>query len=110
MNGSKFYAVVLFCVIIGAGIGFGAGWIVAGTPPAAPDAEMPTLKAGFIYVGPIGDFGWTHAHDVGRLYIEDKYDWLETAYIELHRSPLWMQPLQLVYAILIQYSSTVPDI
>ena len=82
MNGSKLYAIALFCIIIGAGIGFGAGWMMAGTPAAPLDAEMPTLKAGFIYVGPIGDFGWTHAHDVGRVYIEDKYDWLETVYIE----------------------------
>ncbi len=43
---------------------------------------MPKLKAGFIYVGPIGDFGWTHAHDQGRLYIDNKYDWLNTTYIE----------------------------
>ena len=40
------------------------------------------LKAGFIYVGPIGDYGWTNAHDVGRVIVEEKYDWLETVYIE----------------------------
>ncbi|WP_455140183.1 BMP family ABC transporter substrate-binding protein [Candidatus Hodarchaeum mangrovi] len=40
------------------------------------------LKAGFIYVGPIGDYGWTNAHDVGRLFVEDKYDWLATEYLE----------------------------
>ena len=81
MNGSRIYAVALVCIIVGAGIGFGAGWLYVGTP-VTPDPEMPRLKAGFIYVGPIGDFGWTHAHDQGRLYIEDKYDWLDTAYIE----------------------------
>ncbi|PWI49407.1 BMP family ABC transporter substrate-binding protein [Candidatus Heimdallarchaeota archaeon B3_Heim] len=40
------------------------------------------IKAGFIYVGPIGDYGWTNAHDEGRTIVEDKYDWLETVYIE----------------------------
>ena len=40
------------------------------------------LKAGFIYVGPIGDYGWTNAHDEGRVIVEEKYDWLETVYIE----------------------------
>ncbi|MHA1206943.1 MAG: BMP family ABC transporter substrate-binding protein [Candidatus Hodarchaeales archaeon] len=40
------------------------------------------LKAGFIYVGPIGDYGWTNAHDVGRVIVEEKYDWLDTVYIE----------------------------
>ena len=40
------------------------------------------LKAAFIYVGPIGDYGWSHAHDQGRLYVESKFPWLETAYSE----------------------------
>ncbi len=47
--------------------------------------EVPVerkLKACFIYVGPIGDLGWTHAHDQGRLYVDNKFDWLETAYAE----------------------------
>ncbi len=57
-------------------------------PDAAPDEEAPDaapeekIKACFIYVGPIGDIGWTNAHDVGRLYVDEKYDWLETAYAE----------------------------
>ena len=40
------------------------------------------IKAGFIYVGPIGDYGWTHAHDEGRTIVDAKYDWLDTVYIE----------------------------
>jgi len=40
------------------------------------------IKAAFIYIGPIGDYGWTHAHDVGRRYVDEKFDWLETAYAE----------------------------
>ena len=34
----------------------------------APGAEK--LKVGFVYVGPIGDAGWTYAHDQGRKYLE----------------------------------------
>ncbi|MHA2392609.1 MAG: BMP family ABC transporter substrate-binding protein [Promethearchaeota archaeon] len=41
-----------------------------------------TMKAGFIYVGPVGDIGWTHAHDYARQILEDKFDWLETSYVE----------------------------
>lgn len=41
-----------------------------------------TLKAGFIYVGPIGDYGWSNAHDLGRKYVESKFPWLKTVYIE----------------------------
>jgi len=28
------------------------------------------IKAGFIYVGPVGDAGWTYAHDQGRIAME----------------------------------------
>lgn len=45
-------------------------------------AEEKELKAGFVYVGPIGDYGWSHAHDVGRTYAEKKLPWLQTVYIE----------------------------
>ena len=82
MNGSKLYTVALIAILIGAGVGFSVGYFIVGTPGTTPDPEMPRLKAGFIYVGPIGDFGWTHAHNLGRLYIDNKYDWLNTTYIE----------------------------
>ena len=38
-------------------------------------------KAAFVYVGPVGDAGWTYAHDVGRQYAEEKTG-VETAYVE----------------------------
>jgi simple sugar transport system substrate-binding protein len=41
------------------------------------------VKAAFIYVGPIGDLGWSHAHEVGRQAVQALYsDWLETTYKE----------------------------
>ena len=40
------------------------------------------LKAGFIYVGPIGDYGWTHAHNQAREMAEEAFPWLETTYVE----------------------------
>ncbi len=46
-----------------------------------PAAERK-LKACFIYVGPIGDYGWSHAHNEGRLFVENQFPWLETAYAE----------------------------
>jgi basic membrane protein A len=40
-------------------------------------------KVGFVYVGPIGDHGWTYRHDVGRLAVEAKFgDSVETTYVE----------------------------
>jgi simple sugar transport system substrate-binding protein len=45
-------------------------------------AAEKQLKAGFVYVGPVGDYGWSHAHDMGRKYAEKKHPWLKTVYIE----------------------------
>ena len=40
-------------------------------------------KVGFIYVGPIGDGGWTYEHDKGRLAVEEAFgDAVETVYQE----------------------------
>jgi len=40
-------------------------------------------KVGFIYVGPVGDFGWSYEHDKGRQAVEAAYgDKVETTYVE----------------------------
>ena len=45
-------------------------------------AEEP-LKAGFVYISPIGDAGWTSQHDEGRLAMEAALgDKVETKYVE----------------------------
>lgn len=44
--------------------------------PSAGFAADKQIKAGFIYVGPVGDAGWTWAHDQGRLEME-KADYVE---------------------------------
>jgi simple sugar transport system substrate-binding protein len=49
--------------------------------PMAPIADKK-LKAGFVYVGPVGDYGWSHAHDMGRKFAEKQLPWLETVFIE----------------------------
>ena len=41
------------------------------------------LKVGFIYVGPIGDHGWTYQHHQGLLAVEEEFgDNVETVYVE----------------------------
>ena len=41
------------------------------------------VKVGFIYVGPIGDHGWTYRHDIGRQQVEEAYgDKVETVFVE----------------------------
>jgi basic membrane protein A and related proteins len=50
---------------------------------AAPAAAQQKLKIGFIYVGPVGDFGWSYQHDQGRKAIEKALgDKVETTYVE----------------------------
>ena len=51
----------------------------AGSTAAAGDA----IKVAFVYVGPIGDAGWTKKHDDGRLELEAALgDKVETTYLE----------------------------
>ena len=41
------------------------------------------VKVGFVYVGPVGDHGWTYRHDIGRQQIEKAYgDKVKTTYVE----------------------------
>lgn len=90
---------VVSLVAVAAITGFFAGRLSVGQPQA-PAAETPVtktltttvpmrwmppekLKVAFIYVGPIGDYGWTYAHDLGRRVVAELFkDWVETTYVE----------------------------
>ncbi|MDG1803142.1 MAG: BMP family ABC transporter substrate-binding protein, partial [Paracoccaceae bacterium] len=40
-------------------------------------------KVGFVYVGPVGDGGWTYEHNEGRLAVEEHFgDAVETVFVE----------------------------
>jgi basic membrane protein A and related proteins len=46
-------------------------------------AAQQKLKVGFIYVGPVGDHGWSYQHDQGRQAIEKAHgDKVETTHVE----------------------------
>ncbi len=52
------------------------------TPAAEEEAASGDLpRVAFVYVGPVGDLGWSYAHDQGRLALEEMG--VETAYSEL---------------------------
>jgi simple sugar transport system substrate-binding protein len=55
-------------------------------PTAAASAAAPKpepLKAAWVYVGPVGDAGWTFAHDQGRKAVEAKFgDAVKTTFVE----------------------------
>lgn len=41
------------------------------------------LKIAFLYVGPVGDDGWTYSQNLGRLYVQNYFgDKIQTTYIE----------------------------
>lgn len=48
-----------------------------------PQPEEGKFNVAFVYVGPVGDGGWTYAHDEGRRYLEEQLgDKVHTAYLE----------------------------
>ena len=55
----------------------------APAPAAAPAPKPEPLKIAFAYVGPVGDGGWTFAHDNGRKAIEKEFgDKVVTSFVE----------------------------
>src|SRR6188474_3018195 len=53
----------------------------AASAPAAPKPEP--LKVAFAYVGPVGDGGWTFAHDNARKAVEKEFgDKVVTSFVE----------------------------
>src|SRR5215204_1919136 len=55
----------------------------AAAPAAAPAPKPEPLKIAFAYVGPVGDGGWTFAHDNGRKAIEKEFgDKIVTSFVE----------------------------
>ena len=60
-----------------------AAAIVAAGAATGAYADAHQTKVGFVYVGPIGDGGWTYEHDKGRLAVEAEFgDAVETVYVE----------------------------
>ena len=46
-------------------------------------AYADKIQVGFIYVGPVGDHGWTYMHDQGRITAEEHFgDDITTTYVE----------------------------
>jgi basic membrane protein A and related proteins len=55
----------------------------APAPAAAAPAKVEPLKIAFAYVGPVGDGGWTFAHDNGRKAVEKAFgDKVVTSFVE----------------------------
>ena len=81
---------IVFCLLFAAGAVFAGGKQeepaaaseeAAGSGEAV-EPEEKTVKAGFVYIGPAGDFGWTYAHEQGRQYAMEQLPWLESVTVE----------------------------
>ena len=47
------------------------------------EAVMAQTKVGFVYIGPVGDHGWTYQHDQGRKAVEKAFgDKVKTKFLE----------------------------
>jgi basic membrane protein A len=58
-----------------------AGPVAAAPAPAPGRAQK--LKVAFAYVGPVGDGGWTFAHDNARKAVQKEFgDKIETTFVE----------------------------
>ena len=69
-----------------AGLAITYSGVVGAAAQGNPVQDKPVadkLKVGFIYVGPIGDYGWTYQHEVGRRALESAYKGqIEASYLE----------------------------
>lgn len=66
-------------------LALGLGMALAGGlgPAAHPARAADPVKVGFLYVGPVGDFGWSYQHDQGRRALESAFgDAVQTSYVE----------------------------
>ena len=55
----------------------------AAAPATAPEPKAAPLKIAFAYVGPVGDGGWTFAHDNARKALEKEFgDKIVTSFVE----------------------------
>ncbi len=69
----KTLAILLTVVMLASMIVMGAG--------CAKSNDPKNMTVGFVYIGPIGDGGFTYAQDQGRLYLKEKLG-VQTKYIE----------------------------
>ena len=64
-------------------LGAAAATMLAGSLSAGGALAADPVKVGFIYVGPIGDHGWSYQHNQGRLAIEQALgDKVKTSFVE----------------------------
>jgi simple sugar transport system substrate-binding protein len=60
-----------------------AALLLAGSAGISSASAADKLKVGFVYLGPVGDFGWTYQHEVARqAAVKEFGDKIETTFLE----------------------------
>lgn len=72
---TKLSLLLLSALLLVAVIGFGSD-------PQNVSAATEKFKVAFVYVGSVGDAGWTYAHDLGRKFLEKEVPNVQTTYVE----------------------------
>jgi basic membrane protein A and related proteins len=79
MNKKSLYAFLMTMLIVVVAL---AACTPAADPPPAEPTDDP-FRVGFVYVSPVGDLGWTWAHDQGRQALEQHFgNRVETTFVE----------------------------
>ena len=86
----KYFEKMFHTIVISMFLGFMSSIAMANEP----------FKVGFVYVGPIGDHGWTYMHDKGRQAVEDHFgEAVKTVYVEsVPEGPQALQVMQSMIA------------
>lgn len=74
------YGLIALCLIASLILFSAAGCAQKAANTGADKNEQ--FKVGFIYVGPVGDEGWSFAHDLGRKYVEKNVPGVTTMAVE----------------------------
>jgi len=75
MQKSKRYLSKRFSIVV-------ALVVVLVTGLGVPALARATVTVGAIYIGPIGDYGWSFVGHRDLSYLADKYDWIDYVYAE----------------------------
>ncbi len=100
MSSTQWAAISIILLLIGVSLGYfsapqkavtvtktaygqaGTKTVTVTKTKTAASSQGKKVRAAFIYVGPIGDIGWTYAHHKAKELVDKKYDWLETTQVE----------------------------
>ena len=71
------------CLLLALVLTVGATMVGCSSLGVGDQGTDDVFKVAYVYVGPVGDLGWSYAHDQGRQNLDEALDYVETAYSEI---------------------------